>query len=57
MLIDNLPLAEDQKRPRFHHIIAVGVYTNSVPEQRGFYVDDVALASERKSLFTDSVSG
>ncbi len=56
MLIDNLPLEEDQNPPRFHDILGMAVYSNAVPGQRGFYVDEVALASERKSLFTDSVS-
>ncbi len=56
MLIENLPLEEDQNPPRFHDILGMAVYTTPLPGQRGFYVDEVALASERKSLFTDSVS-
>ena len=58
MLIDNLPLEDGDNRrpPRFHNILGMGLYTDPDPAQRGFYVDEVSLSSEKRTLFLDSVS-
>lgn len=57
MLIANLPFEGNGRPPRSHNILGMGLYTDPDPSRRGFYVDEVSLASEKRTLFLDSVSG